>query len=338
MGRLDELDLSLKLSKEQEAERLAAGRKRLEALRLALGAKLPGYGIWAAGAGAVRGLGRLGQGRRDQAARGAARLAPRARGAVRGADRTRSATTSSGASGPPCRAGAGWPCSTAPGTGACWWSAWRASRPRVSGGRLRRDRRARAHAGRRGHGGDQVLPAPVDEEQLQRFEERRDDPLKAWKLTPDDWENRRKRLSWPRSRRCSSAPTTRPQPGSDRGRERYAREGGGDDDRAHRAGDARTKNRAAGRGRGGGPVARPGTSLARGREGWRAGRRSSDRQPQPMHSVRPALRRSSAIRSSIRRSTCSTVATSRGGRARGRGAWPARRRSRRASPSAARTR
>ncbi len=45
MGRLDELDLSLKLSKEEEAERLAAGWKRLEALRLALGAKLPGYGL-----------------------------------------------------------------------------------------------------------------------------------------------------------------------------------------------------------------------------------------------------------------------------------------------------
>ena len=45
MGRLDKLDLSLKLSKEEEAERLAAGWKRLEALRLALGAKLPGYGL-----------------------------------------------------------------------------------------------------------------------------------------------------------------------------------------------------------------------------------------------------------------------------------------------------
>jgi AMP-polyphosphate phosphotransferase len=30
-------------------------------------------------------------------------------------------------------------------------------------------------------------------EQLRRFEERRDNPLKSWKLTPDDWENRRKR-------------------------------------------------------------------------------------------------------------------------------------------------
>jgi hypothetical protein len=43
MGRLDELDLSLKLSKEEEAERLDAGWERLSALRLALGAKLPGY-------------------------------------------------------------------------------------------------------------------------------------------------------------------------------------------------------------------------------------------------------------------------------------------------------
>jgi polyphosphate kinase 2 (PPK2 family) len=32
-----------------------------------------------------------------------------------------------------------------------------------------------------------------EDEQLKRFEARRDDPLKSWKLTPDDWENRRKR-------------------------------------------------------------------------------------------------------------------------------------------------
>jgi polyphosphate kinase 2 (PPK2 family) len=31
------------------------------------------------------------------------------------------------------------------------------------------------------------------EEQLKRFEQRADDPLKAWKLTPEDWENRAKR-------------------------------------------------------------------------------------------------------------------------------------------------
>jgi polyphosphate kinase 2 (PPK2 family) len=35
-----------------------------------------------------------------------------------------------------------------------------------------------------------------EEEQLKRFEKRRDDPLKSWKLTPDDWENRRKRQAY----------------------------------------------------------------------------------------------------------------------------------------------
>jgi polyphosphate kinase 2 (PPK2 family) len=34
------------------------------------------------------------------------------------------------------------------------------------------------------------------DEQLERFEARRDDPLKAWKLTPDDWENRSKRAQY----------------------------------------------------------------------------------------------------------------------------------------------
>ena len=32
-----------------------------------------------------------------------------------------------------------------------------------------------------------------EQEQLRRFESRRDDPLKAWKLTPDDWHNREMR-------------------------------------------------------------------------------------------------------------------------------------------------
>jgi polyphosphate kinase 2 (PPK2 family) len=32
-----------------------------------------------------------------------------------------------------------------------------------------------------------------DEEQLRRFEARRDDPLKSWKLTDEDWRNRKKR-------------------------------------------------------------------------------------------------------------------------------------------------
>ncbi|MEK6228285.1 MAG: UDP-galactose-lipid carrier transferase [Actinomycetota bacterium] len=40
MGRLDELDLSLKLSKKEQNERLEAGQERMAELRLALGGKL----------------------------------------------------------------------------------------------------------------------------------------------------------------------------------------------------------------------------------------------------------------------------------------------------------
>ena len=43
VGRLDELDLSLSLSKSESEERLDAAQTRLAALRLALGGKLPGY-------------------------------------------------------------------------------------------------------------------------------------------------------------------------------------------------------------------------------------------------------------------------------------------------------
>jgi polyphosphate kinase 2 (PPK2 family) len=43
LGRLEELDLSLSLSKDEERERLEAGRRRLLELRLALGGKLPGF-------------------------------------------------------------------------------------------------------------------------------------------------------------------------------------------------------------------------------------------------------------------------------------------------------
>jgi AMP-polyphosphate phosphotransferase len=42
MGRLDDLDLSLSLDKDEEAKRLEAGHRRLLALRLSLGGKLDG--------------------------------------------------------------------------------------------------------------------------------------------------------------------------------------------------------------------------------------------------------------------------------------------------------
>src|SRR6476661_5917938 len=45
MGRLDDVDLSLKLSREEEAERLAAAQERLLALRLRLGGLTGDHGI-----------------------------------------------------------------------------------------------------------------------------------------------------------------------------------------------------------------------------------------------------------------------------------------------------
>ena len=115
------------------AARARPGRGSTQ-LRLTLGGLIGERRARPAGLRAVRGLGRLGQGRRDQAAGRAARPAPRARRPVRGADPRREA--------PPlplallavaARAGAGWPSSTAPGTAGCWSSGSRGSRPASSG-------------------------------------------------------------------------------------------------------------------------------------------------------------------------------------------------------------
>ena len=46
MGRLDELDLSLRLSKREEAQVLAVAQERLVVLRLVLGGKLGSGQIW----------------------------------------------------------------------------------------------------------------------------------------------------------------------------------------------------------------------------------------------------------------------------------------------------
>ncbi len=128
MARLDEVDLSVKLPKKDREERLERSQKLLAARRLQMAGKLGGEHARAAAVPGVRGLGRVGQGRGDQAPGRRARLAPRAGRGVRGADATtRSATTTSPASCPSCRAGAAWPSSTAPGTGACWSSASRGS-------------------------------------------------------------------------------------------------------------------------------------------------------------------------------------------------------------------
>ena len=134
VGRLDELDLSLKLSRKEEERALAQAQDRLIELRLSLGGLLGDGTHRPAGLRRLRGLGRLRQGRRDQAAGREDGPPPRAgRRSSPPRPTTRSATTSSGASGPRCPAGEGWRSSTAPGTGGCWSSGSRSSRPASSG-------------------------------------------------------------------------------------------------------------------------------------------------------------------------------------------------------------
>ena len=62
--------------------------------------------------------------------------------------------------------------------------------------RLRRDQRVRGHAAAEGMVLIKFWMHVSDEEQLKRFEARRDDPLKSWKLTDEDWRNRKKRKQY----------------------------------------------------------------------------------------------------------------------------------------------
>jgi AMP-polyphosphate phosphotransferase len=194
MGGLDELDLSLSLSKQEEAERLEAAWPRLEALRLALGGKLRGYGLgppvcvlfegWDASGkgGAIRRLVRPFDLRHVRVAQFSAPTPDEKRHHYLRRF---------------------WP--VLPGEGGMtildrsWYG-------RVLVERV--DEIATEAEWRRAYGeivelerslaaGGMVLIKFFlhisGEEQLRRFEKRRDDPLKAWKLTHEDWENRGKR-------------------------------------------------------------------------------------------------------------------------------------------------
>jgi polyphosphate kinase 2 (PPK2 family) len=194
MGRLDELDLGLELSKEEEAERLEAAWVRLEALRLALGGKLRGFGPgppvcvlfegWDASGkgGAIRRLVRPFDLRHVRVAQFSAPTPDEKRHHY--LQRF-------------------WP--ALPGEGGMtildrsWYG--RVLVERVEG-------LATEPEWRRAYGEIVELERSLvasgmvllkffmhisDEEQLERFEKRRDDPVKAWKLTDEDWENREKR-------------------------------------------------------------------------------------------------------------------------------------------------
>jgi AMP-polyphosphate phosphotransferase len=194
MGRLERLDLSLKLSEEEEVRRLQAGWARLEALRLALGGKLDGYGLgppvcvlfegWDASGkgGAIRRLVRPFDLRHVRVAQFSAPTPDEKRHHY--LQRF-------------------WP--VLPGVGGMtildrsWYG--RVLVERVEGFATEEEW-GRAYGEiveleRSLVAGGMVLIKfwmhVSDEEQLERFEKRRDDPVKAWKLTEDDWHNREKR-------------------------------------------------------------------------------------------------------------------------------------------------
>jgi polyphosphate kinase 2 (PPK2 family) len=194
MGRLEELDLTLELSAHEEAERLQAGWTRLETLRLALGGRLDGYGLgppvcvlfegWDASGkgGAIRRLVRPFDLRHVRVAQFSAPTPHEMRHHY--LQRF-------------------WP--ALPGDGGLtildrsWYG--RVLVERVDGFATE-DEWRRAYREipefERSLTDDGLVLIKFfmhisDEEQLERFEKRRADPLKAWKLTPDDWENRAKR-------------------------------------------------------------------------------------------------------------------------------------------------
>ena len=194
MARLDELDLSLSLNREEEAERLAAGWKRLEALRLALGAKLPGYGLGPPILALFEGWDASGKGGtiKRLVAPLDARHVRVAQFAAPTPDEKRHHYL-----------WRFWP--KLPGCGgmAVFDRSWygRVLVERVEGfateAEWTRAYEEIVELERMLHvEGTVVIKFFLhlsEDEQLKRFEERRDNPLKSWKLTPDDWENRRKR-------------------------------------------------------------------------------------------------------------------------------------------------
>ena len=194
MGRLEHVDLTERINRKEYDQRLLDAQQRFLQLRLHLGGQLGEEHI---------GPGLLSSWRAPT---------PRARGAPSATSSSRSihGTSACSSFSKPTAdekrhhhlwrfyraarpASAGWPCSTAAGTGVSSSSGSRAS-PRPS-------------SGRRGfqeivdfettlvHEGVILVKFWLqisDDEQLRRFEERQADPFKRWKLTDEDWRNRRR--------------------------------------------------------------------------------------------------------------------------------------------------
>jgi polyphosphate kinase 2 (PPK2 family) len=196
VGRLDELDLSLKLSKDEYAERLEAAQERLTALRLALGGKLSGYEGRLGPALAVVLEGWDASGKGGALKRLVAELDPRhVRVAQYSAPTEREKRHHF--------LWRFWP--ALPGLGGMtvfdrsWYGRVLVERVEELATREEWERAydtiVEFERSFCAEGGVLVkLWLHVsDEEQLHRFEKRQKDPLKSWKITDEDWRNREKR-------------------------------------------------------------------------------------------------------------------------------------------------
>ena len=197
MGRLDQLDLSLRLSRSEEAERLEAGWSRLAALRLQLGGKLGSDRIGPPVCVLFEGWDASGKG-------GAIKRL------VQPLDARHVRVASFSAPTPDEKRHhflwRFW--SALPGWGGMavldrtWYG--RLLVERVEGF-ASVDQWSRAYEEIVTFERSLALEGMIlikfwlhisEAEQLERFERRRDDPLKAWKLTDEDWRNREKRAEY----------------------------------------------------------------------------------------------------------------------------------------------
>jgi polyphosphate kinase 2 (PPK2 family) len=202
MGRLDELDLSLRLSRSQEAERLEAAQRRLLELRLILGGKLAGTEDRLGPPVCVLFEGWDASGKGGAIKRLTAPLDPRhvrvAQFAAPTPDEKRHHFLARFSSALP-----GW------GGMAVLDRSWygRVLVERVEGFAAA-EQWERAYDEIVGFERSLCMEGMVliklwlhisSDEQLKRFERRRDDPLKSWKLTDEDWRNRERRDDYERA-------------------------------------------------------------------------------------------------------------------------------------------
>ncbi len=196
MGRLDELDLSLKLSKDEYAERLEAAQARLTTLRLALGGKLPGYEGRLGPALAVVLEGWDASGKGGALKRLVAELDPRHVHVAQYSAPTEREKRHH-------FLWRFWP--ALPGLGGMtvfdrsWYGRVLVERVEEL---ATREEWERAYGTIVGFERTFCVEGGVlvkcwlhvsDEEQLHRFEKRQKNPLKSWKITDEDWRNREKR-------------------------------------------------------------------------------------------------------------------------------------------------